>query len=49
MSPAATAPVDVDLEDPMHAAEGEGRDGLLRREELLATLGRATRRRVTIV
>src|SRR5882757_2143869 len=48
MSAAATAPVDAGGEDPMYAAE-PSRHGLLRRTELLATLERATRRRVTIV
>jgi LuxR family maltose regulon positive regulatory protein len=48
MSAAATAPVDAGGEDPMYAAE-PSRRGLLRRTELLATLERATRRRVTIV
>jgi LuxR family maltose regulon positive regulatory protein len=48
MSVDATLHVDTSGEDPMHAAE-TNRRGLLRRTELLATLDRATRKRVTIV
>jgi LuxR family maltose regulon positive regulatory protein len=48
MSVDATAQIEASGEDPMHSAEAN-RPGLLRRAELLATLERATRKRVTIV